>query len=54
MYDPYPYQTITNRVEDDGPVWSPDGKYMAYVLDASCGSCRSIVIPARRRVRRGS
>ncbi|MBV9797274.1 MAG: PD40 domain-containing protein [Solirubrobacterales bacterium] len=33
MYDPYPYQTLTNRVEGDGPVWSPDGKYMAYVLD---------------------
>ncbi len=33
MYDPYPYQTITNRVNGDGPVWSPDGKYMAYVLD---------------------
>jgi Tol biopolymer transport system component len=32
-YDPYPYETITNRVESDGPVWSPDGKYMAYVLD---------------------
>jgi Tol biopolymer transport system component len=28
-----PYETITNRVEGDGPVWSPDGKYMAYVLD---------------------
>jgi Tol biopolymer transport system component len=33
MYDPYPYETITNRVDGDGPVWSPDGKYMAYVLD---------------------
>ena len=33
QYDPYPYETITNRVEGDGPVWSPDGKYMAYVLD---------------------
>jgi Tol biopolymer transport system component len=33
IYDPYPYQTITNRVNGDGPVWSPDGKYMAYVLD---------------------
>lgn len=33
LYDPYPYQTITNRVNGDGPVWSPDGKYMAYVLD---------------------
>ncbi len=33
LYDPYPYQSITNRVEGDGPVWSPDGKYMAYVLD---------------------
>jgi Tol biopolymer transport system component len=32
-YDPYPYETITNRVEGDGPVWSPDGHYMAYVLD---------------------
>ncbi len=32
-YDPYPYETITNRVNGDGPVWSPDGKYMAYVLD---------------------
>ena len=32
-YDPYPYETLTNRVEGDGPVWSPDGKYMAYVLD---------------------
>ena len=29
----FPYETITNRVEGDGPVWSPDGKYMAYVLD---------------------
>lgn len=28
-----PYETITNRVEGDGPVWSPDGKYMAYVMD---------------------
>ena len=33
QYDPYPYETITNRVEGDGPVWSPDGKFMAYVLD---------------------
>lgn len=33
IYDPYPYETITNRVEGDGPVWSPDGNYMAYVLD---------------------
>jgi Tol biopolymer transport system component/imidazolonepropionase-like amidohydrolase len=33
QYDPYPYETLTNRVEGDGPVWSPDGKYMAYVLD---------------------
>jgi Tol biopolymer transport system component len=33
MYDPWPYETITNRVEGDGPVWSPDGKFMAYVLD---------------------
>ena len=33
MYNPYPYETITNRVEGDGPVWSPDGKSMAYVLD---------------------
>ncbi len=33
MYDPYPYETITNRVDGDGPVWSPNGKYMAYVLD---------------------
>jgi WD40-like Beta Propeller Repeat len=32
-YDPYPYETITNRVNGDGPVWSPDGTYMAYVLD---------------------
>jgi Tol biopolymer transport system component len=31
--DLYPYETLTNRVEGDGPVWSPDGKYMAYVLD---------------------
>ena len=31
--DLQPYETITNRVEGDGPVWSPDGKYMAYVLD---------------------
>ncbi|MFL5864218.1 MAG: amidohydrolase family protein [Solirubrobacteraceae bacterium] len=29
-----PYETITNRVQDDGPVWSPDGKYMAYVMDS--------------------
>jgi Tol biopolymer transport system component len=28
-----PYETFTNRVEGDGPVWSPDGKYMAYVMD---------------------
>ena len=28
-----PYETLTNRVEDDGPVWSPNGKYMAYVMD---------------------
>jgi Tol biopolymer transport system component len=33
QYDPYPYETLTNRVEGDGPIWSPDGKYMAYVLD---------------------
>jgi Tol biopolymer transport system component len=33
QYDPYPYETLTNRVEGDGPVWSPDGRYMAYVLD---------------------
>jgi Tol biopolymer transport system component len=31
--DLHPYETLTNRVEGDGPVWSPDGKYMAYVLD---------------------
>ena len=42
MYDPYPYETITNRVEGDGPVWSPDGKHMAYVLDEFCGPCPSI------------
>ena len=30
-----PYETITNRVEDDGPVWSPNGKFMAYVMDSS-------------------
>jgi Tol biopolymer transport system component len=29
-----PYETLTNRVEDDGPVWSPNGKYMAYVMDS--------------------
>jgi Tol biopolymer transport system component len=28
-----PYETLTNRVETDGPVWSPDGKFMAYVMD---------------------
>jgi Tol biopolymer transport system component len=33
QYDPYPYETLTNRVEGDGPAWSPDGRYMAYVLD---------------------
>jgi Tol biopolymer transport system component len=33
MYDPYGFETITNRVEGDGPVWSPDGRSMAYVLD---------------------
>ncbi|MBV9804438.1 MAG: PD40 domain-containing protein [Solirubrobacterales bacterium] len=33
MYDPYGFETITNRVEGDGPVWSPDGNDMAYVLD---------------------
>ena len=27
------YETISNRVEDDGPVWSPNGKFMAYVMD---------------------
>jgi Tol biopolymer transport system component len=31
--DLQPYETLTNRVEGDGPVWSPDGKYMAYVVD---------------------
>ena len=29
-----PYETLTNRVEDDGPIWSPDGKSMAYVMDS--------------------
>lgn len=29
-----PYETLTNRVEDDGPVWSPNGKFMAYVMDS--------------------
>ena len=29
-----PYETLTNRVEDDGPVWSPNGKWMAYVMDS--------------------
>ena len=33
QYDPYPYETLTNRVKGEGPVWSPDGKYIAYVLD---------------------
>ena len=28
-----PYQTITTRTEGNGPVWSPDGKWMAYVMD---------------------
>lgn len=28
-----PYETLTNRVDGDGPVWSPDGKYMAYVMN---------------------
>jgi Tol biopolymer transport system component len=29
-----PYETLTNRVEDDGPVWSPNGRSMAYVMDS--------------------
>lgn len=29
-----PYETLTNRVEDDGPVWSPNGEFMAYVMDS--------------------
>jgi roadblock/LC7 domain-containing protein len=34
-FNPYndPFETINNRLEEDGPVWSPDGKNMAYVLD---------------------
>lgn len=31
--NPYPFETINNRKGDNGPVWSPDGKSMAYVLD---------------------
>jgi Tol biopolymer transport system component len=29
-----PYETLTNRVEDDGPIWSPNGRSMAYVMDS--------------------
>lgn len=32
-HNPYPFNTINNRKGDDGPVWSPDGRHMAYVLD---------------------
>jgi Tol biopolymer transport system component len=32
-HDPYPWNTINNRKGDNGPVWSPDGTRMAYVLD---------------------
>ncbi|MCW2879406.1 MAG: amidohydrolase [Sphaerisporangium sp.] len=32
-HNPYPWNTISNRKGDLGPVWSPDGRYMAYVLD---------------------
>jgi Tol biopolymer transport system component len=32
-HDPYPFNTINNRKGDNGPVWSPDGRHMAYVLD---------------------
>lgn len=32
-HDPYPFNTINNRKGDNGPVWSPDGRSMAYVLD---------------------
>lgn len=32
-YDPYPYNSQSIRVLDDGPVWSPNGKYMAYILN---------------------
>ena len=32
-HNPYPFNTINNRKGDNGPVWSPDGRHMAYVLD---------------------
>ena len=32
-HNPYPWNTINNRKGDNGPVWSPDGRSMAYVLD---------------------
>jgi Tol biopolymer transport system component len=33
LHNPYPWNSISNRKGDEGPVWSPDGKLMAYVLD---------------------
>ena len=33
LHNPYPFSTISNRKGDLGPVWSPDGSYMAYVLE---------------------
>ena len=33
LHNPYPFSTISNRKGDLGPVWSPDGRWMAYVLE---------------------
>ena len=32
-HEPYEFNTINNRKGDCGPVWSPDGRSMAYVLE---------------------
>jgi Tol biopolymer transport system component len=32
-HNPYPWNSISNRKGDLGPVWSPDGRHMAYVVD---------------------
>jgi len=32
-HNPYPWNSISNRKGDNGPVWSPDGRHMAYILD---------------------
>jgi Tol biopolymer transport system component len=31
--DPIPFKSLSNRV-DSGPVWSPDGRYMAFVIQS--------------------